>query len=200
MTAERARLIIDVPAWVGEAAVAGRAFRDDQDKMALVIRLAGENVARGAGGPFGAAVFEIGSGKVVAAGVNRVVQASNCVLHAEMIALMFAQQRVGSFTLRSPGRPAHELVTSCEPCAMCLGATLWSGVTRLVIGAERDDAMAVGFEEGPVFSESYAYIAARGVETVRGVRREEAAALLRAYRDAGGIVYNPDARLPPRAR
>jgi len=191
VTAERARLIIDVPAWVGEAAVAGRAFRDDQDKMALVIRLAGENVARGAGGPFGAAVFEIGSGRVVAAGVNRVVQGSNCVLHAEIVALMFAQQRVGSFTLRSPGRPAHELVTSCEPCAMCLGATLWSGVRRLVIGAEREDAMAVGFEEGPVFAESYAYIAERGVETVRGVRRAEAARLLRAYRDAGGLVYNP---------
>jgi len=31
------------------------------------------------------------------------------------------------------------------------------------------------------------------METVRGVRREEAAALLRAYRDAGGIVYNPGA-------
>ena len=74
---------------------------------------------------------------------------------------------------------------------MCLGATLWSGVRRLVIGAEREDAMAVGFEEGPVFAESYAYIAERGVETVRGVRRAEAARLLRAYRDAGGLVYNP---------
>ena len=51
--------------------------------------------------------------------------------------------------------------------------------------------MAVGFEEGPVFAESYAYIAERGVETVRGVRRAEAARLLRAYRDAGGLVYNP---------
>ncbi len=181
MTAEGARLVIDVPAWVGEAAVPGRAFRDDQDKMALAIRLAEENVARGDGGPFGAAVFEIGSGKVVAAGVNRVVQGSNSVLHAEM-------------------RPAHELVTSCEPCAMCLGATLWSGITRLVIGAEREDAMAVGFEEGPVFPESYAYIAARGVETVRGIRRLEAARLLRAYRDRGGLVYNPDAPPPPGAR
>jgi len=200
VTAEGARLVIDVPAWVGEAAVPGRAFRDDQDKMALAIRLAEENVARGDGGPFGAAVFEIGSGKVVAAGVNRVVQGSNSVLHAEMIALMFAQQRVGSFTLRSPARPAHELVTSCEPCAMCLGATLWSGITRLVIGAEREDAMAVGFEEGPVFPESYAYIAARGVETVRGIRRLEAARLLRAYRDRGGLVYNPDAPPPPGAR
>lgn len=197
MTAEAARLVIDVPAWVVEAAAPGRAFRGDQDKMALVIRLAEENVARGDGGPFGAAVFEIDSGTVVAAGVNRVVQGANCVLHAEMIALMFAQQRVGSFTLRSPGRPLHELVTSCEPCAMCLGATLWSGVSRLVIGAERDDAMAVGFEEGPVFAESYAYIAARGVETVRGIRRAEAARLLRSYRNQGGPIYNPDAT--PRA-
>ena len=84
---------------------------------------------------------------------------------------MFAQQRVGSSTLRTPGGSGHELVTSCEPCAMCLGATLWSGVSRLVIGAERADAMSVGFEEGPVFAESYAYIAKRGVETVRGIRR-----------------------------
>ena len=191
MTPESTRLVIDVPAWVGEAARPGQSFDDDQAKMALVIRLAEENFTRGAGGPFGAAVFDIGSGRVVAAGVNRVVQGSNCVLHAEIVALMFAQQRVGSFTLRAPGRPAHELVTSCEPCAMCLGATLWSGVSRLVIGAEREDAMAVGFEEGPVFAESYAYIAERGVETVRGVRRAEAARLLRAYRDAGGLVYNP---------
>src|SRR5438105_6843355 len=156
--------------------------------MALVIRLAEENLARGAGGPFGAAVFEIGSGKVVAAGVNRVVEASNCVLHAEMVALMFAQQRVGSFTLRSPGRPAHELVTSCEPCAMCLGATLWSGVTRLVIGARREDAEALGFDEGPVFPASYEYLHERGVETVGGVRRDAARAVLQLYRSRGGAI------------
>ena len=93
VTAERSRLVIDLPAWVGETAVPGRACRDDQAAMALVIRLAEENVARGDGGPFGAAVFEIGSGVLVAAGVNRVIEASNSVLHAEMVALMFAQQR-----------------------------------------------------------------------------------------------------------
>src|SRR5204863_515837 len=75
-------------------------------------------------------------------------------------------------------------------CAMCLGATLWSGVSRLVIAATREDAMAVGFEEGPVFPESYAYIAERGVTTVWGVGREEAASLLRGYRDGGGAIYN----------
>jgi tRNA(Arg) A34 adenosine deaminase TadA len=187
-----ARLTIDLPAWVEAATADGQTFRDDHDKMALVIRLAEENATRGEGGPFGAAVFELGSGRVVAAGVNRVVQASRFILHAELLALMFAQQRVGSFTLRTPGGPGYELVTSCEPCAMCLGATLWSGVSRLVIGAERADAMSVGFEEGPVFAESYAYIAERGVETVRGIRRDEAARLLLAYRDRGGPIGNPD--------
>jgi len=122
-----ARLTIDLPAWVEAATADGQTFRDDHDKMALVIRLAEENATRGEGGPFGAAVFELGSGRVVAAGVNRIVQASRFVLHAELLALMFAQQRVGSFALRTPGGPGHELVTSCEPCAMCLGATLWSG-------------------------------------------------------------------------
>jgi tRNA(Arg) A34 adenosine deaminase TadA len=187
-----ARLTIDLPAWVEAATADGQTFRDDHDKMALVIRLAEENATRGEGGPFGAAVFELGSGRVVAAGVNRVVQASRFILHAELLALLFAQQRVGSFTLRTPGGPGYELVTSCEPCAMCLGATLWSGVSRLVIGAERADAMSVGFEEGPVFAESYAYIAERGVETVRGIRRDEAARLLLAYRDRGGPIGNPD--------
>jgi len=184
------RLVIDVPAWVDAVAGSGATFATDHDKMALAIRLARENVDRGAGGPFGAVVFETASGRVVAAGVNSVVRRQNCVLHAEIVALMLAQQRVGSFTLRAPGRPAHELVTSCEPCAMCLGATLWSGVSRLVVGATRADAMAVGFEEGPVFPESYAYIAERGIATVWDVRREEAASLLRGYRDGGGAIYN----------
>src|SRR5262249_56872617 len=60
VTADGARLVVDLPAWVGEAAAPGRAFRDDQAKMALVIRLAEENVARGDGGPFRPARFHVG--------------------------------------------------------------------------------------------------------------------------------------------
>jgi len=63
-------------------------------------------------------------------------------------------------------------------------------VSRLVIGATRDDATAIGFDEGPVFTESYAYLAERGVVTVRDVRRGEAASVIRAYGDRGGPIYN----------
>jgi hypothetical protein len=55
-----ARLTIDLPAWVEAATADGQTFRDDHDKMALVIRLAEENATRGEGGPFGAAVLSSG--------------------------------------------------------------------------------------------------------------------------------------------
>ncbi|HEX7024878.1 MAG TPA: hypothetical protein VF187_08680, partial [Gemmatimonadales bacterium] len=86
--------------------------------------------------------------------------------------------------------PPHELVTSCEPCAMCLGAILWSGVTRVVMGASRQDATALEFEEGPVFPESYRYLESRGIEIVREVLRAEARAVLELYRERGGTIYN----------
>ena len=189
MAAEAAHLVIDLPSWVDRVARSRESYRDDDEKMALVIRLARENVDRRAGGPFAAAVFEVESNRIVAAGVNSVTRLQNCVLHAEMMAIMLAQQRVRSFSLGAPGLPTHELVTSCEPCAMCLGATLFSGVRRLAIGAAREDAMAIGFDEGPVFPASYVYLADRGIVIVRDVRRMEAARVLEAYRDGGGSIY-----------
>ena len=103
---------------------------------------------------------------------------------------MMAQRRVSSFTLNAPRLPPHELHTSCEPCAMCLGATLWSGVRRVVYGAAREDASRLDFEEGPVFPESYRYLEDRGIEIVRDVLRDEARAVLELYRASGGKIYN----------
>ena len=142
------------------------------------------------GGPFGAAIFESVSGRVVAVGMNCVVRLNNCTLHGEMMAFMMAQKRVGSFTLNAPNLPSHELHTSCEPCAMCLGASLWSGVRRVVYGAAREDASMLNFEEGPVFPESYRYLEDRNIEIVRDVLREEARAVLEAYRAKSGQIYN----------
>jgi tRNA(Arg) A34 adenosine deaminase TadA len=73
---------------------------------------------------------------------------------------------------------------------MCLGATLWSGVRRVVYGATREDATLLNFEEGPVFPESYRYLEARGIEIVRGVLRDEARAVLELYRANSGKIYN----------
>jgi tRNA(Arg) A34 adenosine deaminase TadA len=107
-----------------------------------------------------------------------------------MVAFMMAQSRLSCFSLRSDGGPVYELATSCEPCAMCLGATLWSGVSRVLCGAHRDDARRLNFDEGPVFPESHAYLEARGIEIVHGVLREEANAVLELYQKRQGVIYN----------
>lgn len=158
--------------------------------MRVAVTVSRENIAWGTGGPFGAAIFEAGTGRLVSVGMNSVVRLNNCTLHAEMVAFMMAQQRVESFTLNAPHLPAHDLYTSCEPCAMCLGATLWSGVRRVVYAATRDDASRLHFDEGPVFPESYRYLEDRGLRFTREVLRAEANAVLEAYRAGRGEIYN----------
>lgn len=188
--AGREPITVTLPSWITGAVPWSHRFTSDEEKMRLVVALSLENVERDTGGPFAAGVFESDTGALVAVGVNSVMRLNNAALHGEMMAFMFAQQQVKSFTLDAPGLPPHELVTSCEPCAMCLGATLWSGVRRLVIGASRDDAIRVGFDEGPVFAASYRYLEERGVTVVRDVMREEARSVLELYRDRAGSIYN----------
>lgn len=185
-----AEVRVSLPAWVHEHVDWERRYTDDEEKMRLAIALARENVLHRTGGPFGALVVERDSGRLVAVGVNSVVRLSNCTLHGEMVAFMLAQARLGTFSLAGEGLPAHELVTSCDPCAMCLGATLWSGVRRVLCGATRDDAMLLQFEEGPVFASSWAYLKRKGLEIHRGVLREEAVQVFELYRAQSGAIYN----------
>ena len=122
---------------------------------------------------------------MVSVGVNSVVRLHNSGLHAEIVALMLAHEALGVHSFRAPGAPPLELVTSCQPCFMCFGMTLWSGVQRLVCGATREDAMELGFDEGPLTEESYQHLQKAGVEVVRGVLRPEARAVLKRYQEIG---------------
>eukprot|EP01004_Peranema_trichophorum_P005201 NODE_4070_length_1235_cov_49.658273_g3432_i1.p1 GENE.NODE_4070_length_1235_cov_49.658273_g3432_i1~~NODE_4070_length_1235_cov_49.658273_g3432_i1.p1 ORF type:complete len:293 (-),score=65.39 NODE_4070_length_1235_cov_49.658273_g3432_i1:355-1173(-) len=177
---------IGYPEWVDEVVDWNKCYETDEEKMALAIEMSRQNVRRGTGGPFGSAIFEIGTGRLVSVGMNRVVPLSNSCLHGEMVAFMMAQARKQTFSLS--GRD-HELFTSAEPCAMCLGATLWSGVKRMVSAATGIDVRAIGFDEGPVFRESFKYLEGCGIEIVRQVLREEAKQVLKEYSEIG-IIYN----------
>jgi tRNA(Arg) A34 adenosine deaminase TadA len=190
MPAHPHALEIALPDWIDDVVDWARPYATDEDKMRLAIALSRENVLRGTGGPFGAAITERDTGRLVAVGVNSVVRLGNCTLHAEMVAFQLAQQAVGTFTLAAPDGPVHELASSCDPCAMCLGATLWSGVRRVLCGATRDDAMLLRFDEGPVFASSWRYLAHRGLEIRRGLLRQEAVAVFELYREQGGAIYN----------
>lgn len=178
------------PAWVESLVDWNHCYTTDEEKMSFVIDMARENVRRRTGGPFGAGIFEATSNRLISVGVNMVERLNNSALHAEMVAFMMAQARLKSFTLGADGLPRHELVTSCEPCAMCLGAALWSGVTRIVRGARRADAERLKFDEGPVFEESYQYLQDRGIEITRGVHRDQANQVFELYAQTGGLIYS----------
>src|SRR5262245_47010612 len=184
------KIEIRLPAWIEDVVDFDRQYATDEERMRLAILLSRENTERGTGGPFGAAIFEMESGRLVSVGVNLVVPLNNSMLHAEVVAFMMAEARLGTFTLKRSGMPAHELVTSCDPCAMCLGATLWAGVRRIVCGATREHAAEIFFDEGPVFPESWDYLEARDIEFVREVLRDEARAVLMQYAQQSGTIYN----------
>lgn len=160
------------------------------DRMRFVIQLALANVTARTGGPFGAAVFESQTGRLIAVGVN-VVEPSNCSLaHAEIVALANAHQAVRHFDLGTDGIPTLELVTSCEPCAMCYGAIIWSGVQKVVCGARRSDATSIGFDEAPKPKNWIAELKKRRITVTKDLCRDEAIAVLRRYERSGGRIYN----------
>lgn len=158
--------------------------------MRFVVELASINVAKGTGGPFAAAVFETDTGQLVGMGMNLVVSANCSLAHAELVALANAQQTVRSFDLGAAGLPEHELVTSSEPCAMCYGAIPWSGVRRVLCGARARDAESIGFDEGPKPKNWAGELKKRGISVIRDLCRNEAVAVLRHYKDSGGVIYN----------
>ncbi len=180
-----------LPGWVGELSPDGdRVYRTVEDRMRFAVELSRLNVGHGTGGPFGAAIFERETGRLLAPGVNLVVGSGCSVFHAEMVAIMVAQKVVGTFDLGADNLPPYELVATTEPCAMCLGATPWSGVRHLVCGARDEDARAVGFDEGSKMSEWVGSLEDRGISVERNVLREEAVAVLREYAERGGEIYN----------
>jgi len=162
----------------------------DEQRMRWLIALARKNIERQTGGPFAAAIFDMNSGKLISAAVNRVEPLNASIAHAEMLAITGAQQVLGSFDLGADGLPSCELVTSSEPCAMCFGALPWSGIRRLVCGARAEDAERIGFDEGPKHPDWIGELERRSIAVQRDVCREQAVAVLNDYVASACTIYN----------
>ena len=179
---------IDYPNWLKKSFRLDQTFNSDEEKMRLVLSLAKANIENNTGGPFGAAIFEMSSGKLISVGVNLVTWSNLSMLHAEIVAFLMAQKIIGHYSLSKAGD--YELFSTSEPCAMCLGATLWSGVKRIVFGASGKNARTIGFDEGPVFDKSWQYLKNAGIIVEEGLLAKEAEEILKLYKDQGGVIYN----------
>jgi len=181
-----------MPEWTRQTlADSPRAFTTLEARMAVVLHFAQLNVEKNTGGPFAAGVFEEESGKLLAIGVNRVVDSNCSSAHAEIMALTLAQQKLGHYDLGRAKMPCTQLVVSCRPCAMCLGAVIWSGVSSLVLalsGNEAEDLL--NFDEGPIHPDWLTELAQRGIHVHQNVMSMEAREILQTYGAKGSLIYN----------
>lgn len=111
----------------------------DDTWLTTAVDLAVANVGAG-GGPFGALV--VLDDAVVGTGTNRVVPDLDPTAHAEVVAIRAACRALGTHVLQGA-----TVVASCEPCPMCLAASLWARVDRVLYAADRHDAARAGFDD-----------------------------------------------------
>jgi tRNA(Arg) A34 adenosine deaminase TadA len=177
-------LRLDVPAWIDELVDSRQGqLETPAQRMDLAIALSRSNVERG-GGPFGAVVYA--GNRVIAAGVNLVLSSGFSLAHAEIVAILRAQQRLQSG--ESFARP-FTLYTSAEPCCQCFGALIWSGIQELVCGATTADVETIGFDEGPKPQPWHSILEANGFSVVQELLRSDAVAVLQEYQRRGGTIY-----------
>ena len=96
--------------------------------LAAAIQEAERGLSEG-GIPIGSVI--VWQGKIIGRGHNRRVQKGSAVLHGEMDALENAGRRPAVVYRDST------LYTTLSPCAMCSGAILLYGITRVIIGENK---------------------------------------------------------------
>ncbi len=184
---------VSLPDWaVDEWSQVGEAGGDADAQMRMVVRWSRLNVERGTGGPFAAGVFTVNDGRLIAMGVNRVVQENNATAHAEVVAISLAQKAVGSWDLNAAiGRDGCRLVVNAQPCTMCFGALIWSGVRELMFAVDKETVQQItSFDEGPLPANWAQELASRGIRLLPPACRDEAVKVLEAYVGAGQPIYN----------
>ena len=114
--------------------------------MRRAIELSHQKMQDGSGGPFGAVVIK--DGVVISEGWNQVTSCNDPTAHAEVVAIRNACTALNTFDLSG-----CVLVTSCEPCPMCLAASYWSRVDKIYYANTRFDAADIGFDDAFFYDE-----------------------------------------------
>ncbi|RKY09210.1 MAG: nucleoside deaminase [Planctomycetota bacterium] len=177
---------LKLPDWLSRINTekAGTLYNRIEQRAEFVIELSRLNVEYNTGGPFAAAIFDIKTGNLISAGVNLVVPAHCSIAHAEMMAMMLAQQTRCTHTLSG-----CQLVSSCQLCAMCLGAIPWSGLKSVVCCARDEDARAIGFDEGDKPDNWIEKYTVRGIDIIVDISRSKACEVLKDYAKKSGHIY-----------
>lgn len=108
--------------------------------MKEAIAEAKAGIHAGHGGPFGAVVVK--DGRIIGRGHNMVAGTNDPTAHGEISAIRDACAKEKTFDLGGA-----ELFTTCYPCPMCMGASMWAGIKTVYYGCNSEDAAKIGFSD-----------------------------------------------------
>jgi tRNA(adenine34) deaminase len=143
---------------------------DHKDFMRQAMEL-GETAGRE--GDLGIGCVIVRDGKVVGRGRNRMNTERNPMVHAETDAIADALKALATNDLSGA-----TLYTTMEPCPMCAGAMMNTGIRHWVMGGR---LKAVGRAYGQYSAESFVRFVAADVEITTDILAEECEALRNRY-------------------
>ena len=138
-------------------------------------------------GPFLAAIYD-DKGNLIAKAQNSVIPSCDCTNHAEMNAIRLAQKKLKTYDL---SKYNLSIYVTAEPCIMCAGAIMWSGIKNVYFSVYSKDVESItGFDEGykPNWISQFKK---RGINVYGGIEQELGKQILSEYVNEGNTIYKP---------
>lgn len=140
-------------------------------------------------GPFVAAIYDR-NGNLIAETSNTVVKDQCPLNHAEMNCIREACEKLKTYDLSNKGL---KMYVTAEPCVMCAGAIMWSGITDVYYSVNSQDVQKItGFDEGYKPLLWLAQFKRRGINMYGGIAEVTGKASLEKYVLEGNKVYKPE--------
>ncbi len=185
-------IFVSAPINVAEAKVFSNEkidFEKLQNAQKIILELQKEaNIQIEKGyGPFVAAIYDK-NGKLIVKTANSVLTEKCSSNHAEMNAIKEAERILGTHDLAPYNL---SLYVTAEPCMMCLGGIMWSGIKNVYFGVPSKQVEKItGFDEGfkPNWLKEFKK---RGIIVYGNIEPEAGEKVLDLYVKSGKKVYKP---------
>ncbi|MBR2273919.1 MAG: nucleoside deaminase [Alphaproteobacteria bacterium] len=158
------------------------------EKIILGLQKDLKNYIENGSGPFLAAVYD-DNGNLIAKTANSVINETCSNNHAEMNVIKATEKALGAYDLSGYNL---SLYVTAEPCMMCLGGIMWSGIKEVYYSVPSKKVEEItGFDEGfkPDWFNEFKN---RGIVVYGLIAEEEGERVLKDYVNSGYTVYQPE--------
>ena len=138
-------------------------------------------------GPFYAEIYDK-NGNFVVASSNSVVEDKCCLFHAEVNTIKKAHDKFKEYSLAPEDLTIY---VNAEPCIMCAGAIMWSGIKTVYFGVPSSEVEKItGFDEGykPNWIKEFKK---RGITVYGNIEPLAGKKVLIDYVNSGKEIYKP---------